>query len=255
MVLSTLIVAAGMTVSTLAVNQLTVGDGNGWLQIGAIQTVAISSIQANTGILYATSTLFGAVSSQTVLQFYGLQGNYNNTAIAEVSTGAGTQELLLFRGSSISDRIRVTTTGDIRFEPGAAQSLYGVGPNAALSVPTMLLRSNLVGIGTSSPTTLLDVAGIGRFQTLSSLATATSSLIAYSISTSAAIVSSLLGQNVSSYTVQASSVTATGATVSSLFLTEGAVQNGLYVQNNILYFTSTPVTGPSVTRFQYITLS
>jgi hypothetical protein len=254
MVLSTLVVAAGMTVSTLAVNQLTVGDGNGWMQIGAIQTVAVSSIQLNTGILYATSTLFGTVSSQTVLQFYGLQGNYNNTAIAELSTGTGTQELLLFRGSSISDRIRLATTGDIRFEPGYRQTLFDTNSTTALSVPTMILRSNLVGIGMSTPTTMLDVAGGGRFQTLSTMGLATSSLIAYTLSTSAAIVSSLLGQNLSSYTVQTSSMIATGAVISSLFMTEGAVQNGLYVQSNILYFTSTPITGPNLTRFQYITL-
>jgi hypothetical protein len=249
------VVATGMTVSTLTLNQLTVGDGNGWLQVGAIQTVALSSVQVNTGVLYATSTLLGAVSSQTALQFYGLQGGYNNTVIAELSTGSGTQELLLFRGSSISDRIRMATTGDIRFEPGAAQALFGVGPNAALSVPTMLLRSNLVGIGTSTPGALLDVGGTGRFQTLSSLTFLTSSIFSMTISSPTATVSSLLGQNLSSYTVQASSLTATGAVLSSMFLTEGGVQNGIYVQNNVLYFTSTPITGPSLVRFQYITLS
>lgn len=250
MVLSTLVVAAGMTVSTLAVNQLTVGDGNGWLQIGAVQTIALSSVQVNTGILYATSTLFGNVPSQTVLQFYGLQGNYNNTAIAELSTGVGTQELLFFRGSSTADRIRVTTTGDIRFEPGYAQTLFNTNSTTALSVPTMLLRSNLVGIGTSTPASLLDVAGIGRFQTLSSLSVLTGTLLA-----PAGNISTLLGRNISSFMVQTSSVIATGAVLSSLSLTEGAVQNGLYVQNNVLYFTSTPITGPSLTRFQYITLS
>ena len=250
MMLSTLVVAAGMTVSTLAVNQLTIGDGNGWLQIGAIQTVGISSIQANTGVLYSVSTMFGNTSSQTVLQFYGLQGNYNNTAIAEVSTGVGTQELLLFRGSSTADRIRVTTTGDIRFEPGYSQTLFNINSTTALSVPTMLLRSNLVGIGTSTPASLLDVAGMGRFQTLSSLSVVTGTLLA-----PAGNISTLLGQNISSYMVQTSSLTATGAVLSSLFMTEGAVQSGLYVQNNVLYFTSTPITGPTVTRFQYVTLS
>jgi hypothetical protein len=87
------------------------------------------------------------------------------------------------------------------------------------------------------------------------MATRTSSLVAFSISTSAATLSSLLGQNISSYTVQTSSLIVTGAVVSSLLLTEGAVQNGIYVQNNILYFTSTPITGPTLARFQYVTLS
>jgi hypothetical protein len=75
------------------------------------------------------------------------------------------------------------------------------------------------------------------------MATRTSSLVAFSISTSAATLSSLLGQTISSYTVQTSSLIVTGA-----------VQNGIYVQNNILYFTSTPITGPTLARFQYVTL-
>jgi hypothetical protein len=167
------------TISSLIVNSLQFGDGTGWASFGALQAGVLSSQQVNTGLLYATNWYVGTVSTLNAIQFNGLFGNYNNTAIAEISTGAGTQELLLFKGSSPSDRIRFTTTGDIRFEPQVASQLFANNP--ALTTPTMILQSNLVGIATANPGSMLDVAGQGRFLTLSSQALFVSSIIAPSV--------------------------------------------------------------------------
>ena len=156
------------TISSLAVNQLTFGTGSGWLQFGAVQAVAVSSIQLNTNSLYANSNFFGTVSSQTALQFYGLQGNYNNTVIAEQSTGTGTQELLLFKGSSASDQVRIQTTGGFRLETGVSSRLWPTYAQTANPAFYVDINSN-VGIGTASPAALLDVVGQGRFQVVSTL--------------------------------------------------------------------------------------
>ena len=156
------------TISSLTVNQLTFGSGSGWVQFGAVQAVALSSIQVNTNSLYANSNFFGTVSSQTALQFYGLQGNYNNTVIAEQSTGTGTQELLLFKGSSASDQVRIQTTGGFRLETGVSSRLWPTYAQAANPALYVDINSN-VGIGTASPGALLDVVGQGRFQVVSTL--------------------------------------------------------------------------------------
>ena len=145
-----------------------IGSNGGWLQTGALQAIAVSSIQLNTNVLYANSNFFGTVSSQTALQFYGLQGNYNNTVIAEQSTGTGTQELLLFKGSSASDQVRIQTTGGFRLETGVSSRLWPTYTQAANPAFYVDINSN-VGIGTASPGALLDVVGQGRFQVVSTL--------------------------------------------------------------------------------------
>jgi hypothetical protein len=101
-----------------------------------------------------------------------LDGLYRNTAIAEVSTGvAGSQELLLFTGSTNTSRIRLQTTGDIRFESGVSQRLFSTTQVPPQPVPAMVIDSNSnVGIGlypSSITTYKLDVAGQIRAQAIS----------------------------------------------------------------------------------------
>jgi hypothetical protein len=155
-------------ISSLTTDSLTIGDGNGFIDFGAARAVVFSSIQTNTGSLYATTVFLGGNSNLNQLRYWGLQGNYNNTILAEVSTGSavGAQEFLVFKGSSTSDRIRFQTTGDIRFEPQVAAREFSTA--TALATPTMILQSNLVGINTISPATTLDVAGTVRAIGLSS---------------------------------------------------------------------------------------
>lgn len=163
-------------ISSLTTDSLTIGDGNGWVDFGAARAVVFSSVQENTGSLYATTAYIGNTSTLNQIRYWGLFGNYNNTILAEVSTGSvvGAQEFLVFKGSSTSDRIRFQTTGDIRFEPQVAAREFSTA--TALAIPTMILQSNLVGINNAAPTTTLDVTGTIRGQIVSTLALNISSI-------------------------------------------------------------------------------
>ena len=118
------------------------------------------------------------------MAYPGLTQGYTQSVIAEQSTGTGLQELLIFRGSSASDRIRLQTTGFICFETGVgARTFPSVGSN---TTPSWMIDVNgCVGVGLvpSGTTNKIDVAGQGRFQTLS-----TTSIMAGSINLSVAFV-------------------------------------------------------------------
>ena len=173
------VTASSIITSSLQVNSLVIGTGTGWVNLGPIQTVAISSIQNNTNSLYANTVFVGSVSTVNAVQYAGLFNNYNNTALAEISTGAGTQELLVFKGSSASDRVRVQTTGNFVVETGVSARLWDSNTTQTLSnvTPAFIINtSSNVGIQTATPGATLDVAGTGRFLTLSGLALNVSSL-------------------------------------------------------------------------------
>ncbi len=126
-----------------------------------------------TGGSTLSSLFVGSSSNQNFIKFWGSIGEYNNTVIAQQSTGGGATELLTFEGSSINDQIRFQTTGSIRFETGVSQPRNFLTANQ-LETPSMIINaSSNVGIGTNNPAFPLDVAGIGRFQTLVSSPTAT----------------------------------------------------------------------------------
>lgn len=92
-----------------------------------------------------------------------------------MSTGAGTQEFLVFKGSSASDRVRVQTTGAFVVETGVSARLWPT-INSNVTPAFVINTSSNVGIQIASPQTTLDVAGTGRFQTLSTLRFHTSSI-------------------------------------------------------------------------------
>ena len=172
-------VSTTATISSLIVNSLQFGDGTGWVNLGPLQTVAISSITDTTNSLFANNSYFGTTSNATALQFYGLTGAFNNTVLAEISTGAGTQELLLFRGSTTTDRVRVQTTGTFVVETGVSQRLWNSNTTQTLSnaTPAFIINtSSNVGIQTATPGATLDFAGTGRFQLLSTLGLNVSSM-------------------------------------------------------------------------------
>ena len=156
-------------ICSIQTSSIWLGRGDGYLAMPDIRPTSLSTFIVNTSSLAAGNLLLGTVSSPfNAIQFYGLFGNDNNTVLAEVSTGVGTQELLLFKGSSTSDRIRLQTTGSIVFEPGSSSRLWASSITSNL-VPAMVIDINSnVGIQTTTTAGIaLDVAGLGRFQTLS----------------------------------------------------------------------------------------
>jgi hypothetical protein len=167
------------TISSLNVDQLNFGTGAGWVQFGPVQASIVSTIQVNTNDAYLNNVYVGTQSTINDIAFYGLFGNYNNTVLAEISTGGGSQELLVFKGSSASDRVRVQTTGNFVVETGVSARLFSTTTQNTLSnaTPAFIINtSSNVGIQTASPGATLDVAGTGRFQSLSSLTLFVSSI-------------------------------------------------------------------------------
>jgi mucin-19 len=165
---TTLFVSSGL-ISTLSTNSLNFAGGFGYLTMPDIYPNTVY-----TSTLTASNLQVGINSVQSPIQFFGF-GSYLNSVIAELSTGATTQELLIFRGSNATDRIRMQTTGSIVFEPGVSGRLWPTVPSNV--TPAMIINtSSNVGIQLVSPSFPLDVGGTGRFLTLSTLALNISSI-------------------------------------------------------------------------------
>jgi hypothetical protein len=153
-------------ISSLTVDYLAIGSNFGYVNMGDVIATSLSSIAIESQTLTTSNLKVGTVSSISFVSFPGLRQGYAQSVIAEQSTGTGLQELLIFRGSSASDRIRMQTTGSIVFEPGVSARVYPAVPSNV--TPAMIINtSSNVGIGITAPTTTLDVAGTGRFQILS----------------------------------------------------------------------------------------
>lgn len=201
--------------------------------------LTVSSITSINGV--TASTLFiGTDPRRSYLGFYGSYGTYDRSVIAEMSngnTGSGAhdaqQELVFFRGSNAGDGIRMQTTGYIKFETGASARVF---PSVtSLTTPTMILTSaSNVGIRTATPSFPLDVAGLGRFQTVSTLALNISSL------NSAAIPNIRL--------IQLSSLTGTSADLT------GAAAYGInyYITNSA--FSTIQIPGTAQPQGWFVTL-
>jgi hypothetical protein len=153
-------------ISSLIVDSLAFSLSNSFIVMGDIITTSVSTIQTFTSSLTTNNLRVGTVSSLNFIAFSGLQQGYNQTVVAEQSTGTGIQELLLFRGSTTTDRIRMQTTGPIVFEPGVSARVFpATGSNVT---PAMIITTGSnVGIGVAAPGVALDVAGAGRFTVLS----------------------------------------------------------------------------------------
>jgi trimeric autotransporter adhesin len=153
-------------ISSLIVDSLAFSLSNSFIVMGDIITTSVSTIQTFTSSLTTNNLRVGTVSTLSYIAFSGLQQGYTQTVIAEQATGTGTQELLLFRGSTTTDRIRMQTTGPIVFEPGVSARVFpATGSNVT---PAMIITTGSnVGIGVAAPGVALDVAGAGRFTVLS----------------------------------------------------------------------------------------
>ena len=162
-------------ISSLIVDSLAFSLSNSFIVMGDIITTSVSTIQTFTSSLTTNNLRVGTVSSLSYIAFSGLQQGYTQSIVGEQATGTGTQELLLFRGSTTTDRIRMQTTGPIVFEPGVSARVF---PNASSNVtPAMIITTGSnVGIGVAAPTVALDVAGAGRFTGVSTNTISTNNL-------------------------------------------------------------------------------
>jgi len=157
------------TLSTFSTNTINFAGGFGYLTMPDIypNTVYTSTVTAS-------NLLVGWNSQISPIQFFGF-GTYSNSVIAELSTGTTTQELVMFRGSNATDRIRFQTTGSLVFEPGVSARIWPTVPSNV--TPAMVINtSSNVGIQTAAPAFPLDVAGTGRFLTISTQALLLSSI-------------------------------------------------------------------------------
>jgi hypothetical protein len=275
------------TISSLTVPSLTVQrglfssirffDGDGILNIPDLQSSNVSTIALYTSSLQATTILtsnirIGIAPNQSPITFYGLRGAYNNTAIVEQSTGflstlvqlstaSLTGELVLFRGSSIGDQIRVQTTGSFRVETGVSGRLF---PNVSqVSTPSLLIDQNsnifinnssfyfnastgFIGINTFTPVTHFDIAGNIRAQIAQFSTLFVSTSLNANVNTQRLLVSSLRffdgdgivnipdvqHSNVSTMALYASSITAP-------FIAMGNAYHGSNTQQTLINFYGT----------------
>ena len=116
--------------------------------------------------LSTVSAAFGTFSTLTTtntfignsLYFYGLNGTYDGTVLAERLISTQTQEFFIFKGSNAGENIRLQASGNITFETGATPRPY---LNAITqSTPTLLITpSRTVGINCNAPAYTLDISG------------------------------------------------------------------------------------------------
>jgi len=169
------LVAGSGFISSLQINSLSFGP-SGYVIVRDVIANSLSTTRLNTQALYTNNAYIGNVSSQSAILFPGIDATYKATAVAEQTTGVGTQELLLYKVSSTTDQIRLQTTGNIVFEVGAPARSWP--STTQLATPSLYIAGSTsnVGIGTATPATTFDVIGTGRFQILSSLALNISSI-------------------------------------------------------------------------------
>ena len=150
--------------STMTFKAMTISSGAIYVG-GVLASAAGGGGGGGAGGSTISSLYVGSSSNENFIKFWGRIGEYENTVISDQSTGTTSAELLVFKGSSISDQIRLQTTGAIKFETGVG--LRNFVTETALTTPTMTITANSnVGIGTNNPQFNLDVAGTSRFQTL-----------------------------------------------------------------------------------------
>ena len=154
------IITTQATISSLTVNGLIFGSGDGYVDFDAVRSVVISSVQENTGTLYAGGAYIGTVSTVNAVFFSGLSNTFDRTVITEISTAtAGVQELLLYKGGGATDRIRLQTTGEIRLEANVTARTWPFNLQAAAPVlwAGAVGAGNGIGINTAAPAATLDI--------------------------------------------------------------------------------------------------
>ena len=139
-------------ISSLNVNSLTVGTGLGYVDFGAIRAVIVSSIQTNTGLLFASS-LTGDGS-----QIYNLNA-ISSLSLQSTVTGLGTF------GYISSSQLQSTVTGLLEV-PELGSTITGLGTFGYIS--SLSLQSTVTGL-LEVPELGSTITGLGTFGYISSL--------------------------------------------------------------------------------------
>jgi hypothetical protein len=231
-------------ISSLVVSSISFYRGDGYITFQDIQASNVSTIglwasSLTTPSLIGLSNIrLGANFFQTPIQFYGLNGGFNNTVMAEISTGTTSQEFLIFKGSSSLDQVRIQTTGSFRIETGVSARLFpnvGQDPNVAFFIDNnknitmdngsiyINALSNFVGINTLVPSATLDVNGNFRAPAASnsSITVSTfSGFIGYFSSLTVSSINQINGATLNTGAIQSSYMTVSTITgTSSIFST------------------------------------
>jgi hypothetical protein len=85
-------------ISSLTIDQLTFGDGNGWADFGAIRAAVVSSYQVNTGIIYAPIVSTSLIVGVNFLT----QANLTSTVIGLGTTGYLSSAVATIPGGLVS---------------------------------------------------------------------------------------------------------------------------------------------------------
>jgi hypothetical protein len=139
-------------ISSLTIDQLTFGDGNGWADFGAIRAAVVSSYQVNTGILYApiiSTSLIVGVSFLT-------QANLTSTVIGLGTVGYLSSALTNIGGFglvSTANLANLVSTANLAGHISTANLANLVSTaNLASLVSTSYLQTQLgsttIGLGT-----------------------------------------------------------------------------------------------------------
>ena len=138
-------------ISSLTIDQLTFGDGNGWADFGALRATVVSSYQVNTGIVYApiiSTSLIVGVNFLT-------QANLTSTVI-----GLGTTGYL----SSIPSLGGFVSTANLAGHVSTAN----LATLVSTSYLTTQLGSTVIGLGTTGY--LSSIPSLGGFVSTANLA-------------------------------------------------------------------------------------
>ena len=140
--------------------------------LGVNPLSTVSSSYGTFSTLTTTNTYLGALSTQNAIYFYGLEGTFDRTVLSEQLVSTGTQEFLIFKGSSTAENIRLQASGSLIFETGAAPSVFSSA--ATQSTPTLILTpSRTVGINCNAPAYTLDISGSANITGTASVGGAT----------------------------------------------------------------------------------
>ena len=244
-------------ISSLTIDQLTFGDGNGWADFGALRATVVSSYQVNTGIVYApiistslivgvnfltqanlTSTVIGLGTTGYLSSIPSL-GGFVSTAnlaghvsTANLATLVSTSYLTTQLGSTV---IGLGTTGYLSSIPSlggfvSTANLAGHVSTANLatlvstSYLTTQLGSTVIGLGTIGY--LSSIPSLGGFVSTANLANLVSTANLAGLISSANLTSTVIGLGTAGY-ISSSQFLSTTYGYSQNFITQNASVSSL----------------------------